>query len=86
MMVIDTDVLIEIFDMKSKKGEEALERSLRAERVLTVEPKEDGILVRNVEDPDDLVLWIRERRGKVKGRMRRLGELADVDLEEEFEA
>ena len=32
MIIIDTDVLIEIFDKKSKRGGKALEQIIKAER------------------------------------------------------
>ena len=46
---------------------------------------EDGLLIRGIRDPDDTLKWIRERRSRVKGRIGRLGDLKNVDLEGEFE-
>ena len=43
------------------------------------------MLIKGSEDYDELISWIDERRRKVQGKMARLGELAEVDLEEEFE-
>jgi len=50
-----------------------------------IEPMEDGLRIRGVEPPEEVVEWIRWRRRRLKARRARLGELADVDLEEEFE-
>ena len=41
-------------------------------------------MIKGVEDPREILQWIRERRKKIKGREARLGDLAKVDLEEEF--
>ena len=49
-----------------------------------VEPKDDELVIRGVEDPREILQWIRERRRKIKGREARLGDLAKIDLEEEF--
>jgi len=49
-----------------------------------LELTERGILLRGVEDPEEVVKWIRERRARVKGGEARLGELEGVDLEEEL--
>ena len=46
-----------------------------------LEPLEDGLLIREVRDPEDALKWIRERRSRVKGRIGRLGDLKNVDLE-----
>ncbi len=51
-----------------------------------VEPRDDGLLIRGVEDPEKVIEWIRERRKKVKSLLGRLGDLSTVDLEEEFES
>ena len=50
-----------------------------------LEPLEDGLLIRGIRDPDDTLKWIRERRSRVKGKIGRLGDLKNVDLEGEFE-
>lgn len=50
-----------------------------------LEPLDEGLVIRGVEDPNKIIEWIRERRMKSKGVEARLGELAKVDLEEEFE-
>ena len=50
-----------------------------------LEPAEDKLILRGIEDPKNIVKWIRERRKKIGGREARLGDLAEVDLEEEFE-
>ncbi len=42
---------------------------------------EDGLLIREVRDPGDTLKWIRERRSRVKGRIGRLGDLKNIDLE-----
>jgi len=49
-----------------------------------LEPTERGILLRGVEDSEEVVRWIRERRAGVGGVEARLGELEGVELEEEF--
>jgi len=38
-----------------------------------------------VEDPEEVLEWIRKRRERIKGKEARLGDLVKVDLEEEFE-
>ncbi len=50
-----------------------------------IEPEEDGLKIRGVPPPVEVIEWIRKRRAKKGARPARLGELADVDLEEEFE-
>lgn len=50
-----------------------------------IEPRQEGILIRGIEDPDTLIKWISRRRREIQGRMGKIGELARVDLEEEFE-
>ena len=50
-----------------------------------LEPAEGELRLRGVEDPKDVLNWIRERRKRLGGREARLGDLARVDLEEEFE-
>ncbi len=50
-----------------------------------LEPADNGLILRGVESPEDIVAWIRERRKKVEGKIAKLGDLARVDLEEEFE-
>lgn len=50
-----------------------------------LEPGEGELKLRSVEDPEETIKWIRERRKRVGGREARLGDLAEVDLEEEFE-
>jgi len=50
-----------------------------------IELGEDGILIRGTPLPEDVLQWIRERRKRLKGKKAKLGELAEVDLEEEFE-
>ena len=51
-----------------------------------LEAEEDGLKIRGAVPPEEIIQWIRERRSRVKGRRARLGELASVDLEEEFES
>ena len=52
-----------------------------------IEPTSEGLLIRGVEEPREIIEWIRRRRERVKcTRTARLGDLATVDLEEEFEA
>ncbi|MHC1628686.1 MAG: AbrB/MazE/SpoVT family DNA-binding domain-containing protein [Candidatus Nezhaarchaeales archaeon] len=46
---------------------------------------DDGVLIKGYESYDELISWIDERRRRIQGKMARLGELAEVDLEEEFE-
>ena len=53
--------------------------------VVTIEPREDGILIRKIVDPDEVIEWIKSRRKRIKGKMGRLGDLKKVSLEEEFE-
>jgi len=49
-----------------------------------IEPLEDGLMLRGVESPEEIITWVRERRKRVGGREARLGDLVKVDLEEEF--
>jgi len=49
-----------------------------------IEPYDDKLVIRGVEDPRDVIKWVKERRKKLKGKMARLGDLIKVDLEEEF--
>ncbi len=49
-----------------------------------IEPKDNKLVLRGVEDPRDILQWIRERRKRIKGKEARLGDLAKIDLEEEF--
>jgi len=49
-----------------------------------IEPEDDKLVIRRVEDPTEILEWIRERRRSVGGKEARLGDLANVDLEEEF--
>ncbi|HDJ83600.1 MAG TPA: AbrB/MazE/SpoVT family DNA-binding domain-containing protein [Desulfurococcaceae archaeon] len=51
-----------------------------------IEPTDKGLLIKGIEEPDEIVKWIRERRKSVKcTRIARLGDLVGIDLEEEFE-
>ena len=51
-----------------------------------IEPTDKGLLIKGIEEPDEIVKWIRERRKSVKcTRIARLGNLVGIDLEEEFE-
>ena len=53
---------------------------------VTLEPTERGLLIRGIEEPEEIIEWIRKRREIIKcTRIARLGELAKIDLEEEFE-
>ena len=53
---------------------------------VVVEPMDEGLLIRSIEDPDKIIEWIRERRRRVKSLLGMLGELSRIDLEEEFES
>jgi len=53
--------------------------------IAIIEPREDGILIRKVADPDKVIEWIKARRKRINGKMGRLGDLSTTDLEEEFE-
>ncbi len=74
------------------KGQILIPKILREEYrikeggMVIIEPREEGVLVRGIEDPDSLIKWIKERRKRIPGKKGRIGELAEVDLEEEFEA
>ena len=50
-----------------------------------LEPEEDGLKIRGVASPEEVIEWIRERRKRIGGKQARLGELLSVSLEEEFE-
>ncbi len=50
-----------------------------------LEIREDEIVIRGPKSIEETLKWIRERRKRIKGREARLGDLAEVDLEEEFD-
>lgn len=51
-----------------------------------IEPTERGLLIRGIENPEEVIEWIKKRRESLRySREARLGDLAEVDLEEEFE-
>ena len=50
-----------------------------------LEIRENEIAIRNPRSIEETLNWIRERRKRIRGREARLGDLADVDLEEEFD-
>ncbi len=50
-----------------------------------IEPLDDKLVIRSIEDPQETLQWIRERRRRLKGKIARLGELKEIDLEEEFD-
>ena len=50
-----------------------------------LEIRENEIAIRGPRSIEETLNWIRERRRKIRGREARLGDLADVDLEEEFD-
>lgn len=61
---------------------------IREGEYVFLEPSEQGLMLRGTEPPSVVLEWIRERRDKLRAkgaRTARLGELADIDLEEEFE-
>jgi len=49
-----------------------------------LEPADDKLILRGIEDPREVLKWIRDRR-RIGGREARLGDLARIDLEKEFE-
>ncbi len=53
--------------------------------VVIIEPKEAGMLIKNIKDPDETARWILDRKKKIEGKKAKIGELADIDLEEEFD-
>ena len=50
-----------------------------------LEPRESELRIRGAPPPEEVLQWIRERRARLRANRARLGELADIDLEEEFE-
>ncbi len=50
-----------------------------------IEPYDDKLVIRGLEDPRDVIKWVKERRKKLKSKMARLGDLVKIDLEEEFD-
>ena len=54
---------------------------------VVLEPLDDGIKIRGLPEPEEIIEWIRARRQRLKSRSlpARLGDLKDIDLEEEFE-
>ncbi|MHA1616195.1 MAG: AbrB/MazE/SpoVT family DNA-binding domain-containing protein [Candidatus Njordarchaeales archaeon] len=59
--------------------------NIREGGTVIIEPREDGILIKRMKSPEELVQWIKERKKRIKGLMGKLGELAEVDLETEFD-
>lgn len=59
--------------------------SIKEGGYVIIEPLEDGLMLRGAESPEEMIKWVRERRKRIGGREARLGDLAEVDLEE-FEA
>lgn len=49
-----------------------------------MEPSDESLIMRSAEDPSKAIEWIRKRKMRLKGVKARLGDLSDVDLEEEF--
>ena len=58
---------------------------IRENDQVILEIREDGIAIRGPRSIEETLEWIRERRKRIKGREARLGDLAEIDLEEEFE-
>ncbi len=49
-------------------------------------PIEEGLLIKGSSEPREVIEWIREHRKNVTcTKTARLGDLAEIDLEEEFE-
>lgn len=73
------------------KGQIVIPKALReAYRIMEggyaiLEPEEDGLRIRGAPPPEEVLQWIRERRTRLRAKRARLGELAGIDLEEEFE-
>ncbi len=49
-----------------------------------IEPKDNVLLIRRIENPEKILEWIRERRKHIGGKEARLGDLIKASLEEEF--
>lgn len=45
---------------------------------------EDKLVIKREEDPESIIEWIRKRKRRMGGKTARLGDLAGVYLEEEF--
>ncbi len=58
--------------------------NIRENSYVLVDVREDGILIKKMPDPEEILLWIKERRKRIKGLEAKPGELAEIDLEEEF--
>lgn len=56
------------------KGQIVIPKAFREGEYVMVEPRNEGLLVRRIEDPESF-----------KGLLGRLGDPSTVDLEEEFE-
>ena len=54
-------------------------------KTILIEPLEEGILIRKALSKDELLEWIKKRKGSLKGVRGRLGDLSRIDLELEFE-
>ncbi len=58
---------------------------IRENNQVILEIREDEIVIRGPRSIEETLEWIRERRKEVKGQEARLGDLVEIDLEEEFE-
>ena len=82
-----TKILVKV----GPKGQIVIPEALReAYRIaengyVILEPGKEGIRIRSAQPPEDVIKWIRERRARLRARKARLGDLGNVDLEEEFE-
>jgi AbrB family looped-hinge helix DNA binding protein len=57
---------------------------IRENSYVLVDVREDGIIIKKMPEPEEILSWIKERRKKIRGLEAKPGELAEIDLEEEF--
>ncbi len=75
----------------SSKGQIVIPKMLREaykikeNSYVIIEPRDDGLLIKSIEDPDEVINWIKARKQRIEGIKGKLGDLAHIDLEEEFE-
>jgi len=58
---------------------------IKENEYVIIEVRENELAIKSAESPEESLKWLKERWAKLSGKKAKLGELAEVDLEEEFE-
>lgn len=58
---------------------------IKENEYVIVEVRENELAIKSAKNSEKSLKWLRERWARLGGRRAKLGELAEVDLEEEFE-